>query len=109
MQKDDSLLELVDLVKNIGRIYDEEGLRVDIDFDPNDGIIIIKHKDMNSKETTCIINSNNKTVSGIDATRFWLPDYSKTQKANKKALQFLQTKGYTPSNITYKKIQKKEQ
>ncbi len=107
MQKDNTLHDLIDLVKNIARIYDEEGLRVNIDFDPNDGIIIIKHKNTNSEETTCIINSNNKTVSGIDTTKFWLPDYSKSQKANKKSLQFLQTKGYTPSNITYKKIKKK--
>lgn len=106
MQKDDSLPELVDIVRNIGRICNEEGIRVDIDFDPNDGIILIKHENTNSIETTCVINSNNKTVSGIDTSKFWLPDYSKTQKANKKILQFLQTKGYSASSIKYKKIEK---
>ncbi len=106
MQKDDSLNEMVDMVKNIARLYDEEGLRVDIDFDPNDGIIIIKNSNANSGENTCIINSNNKTVSGIDTTKFWMPDYSKTQKADKKAIRYLQTKGYTPSNIKYKKMKK---
>ncbi len=36
MQKDDALTELIDLVKNIGKIYDEEGISVNIDFDHND-------------------------------------------------------------------------
>lgn len=107
MQKDNSLQDQIDLVKNIAKIYGEEGLKIDIDFDPNDGIIMLKHKNTNSEKTTCIINLNNKTVSGIDTTKFWLPDYSKSQKANKKTFQFLQTKGYTPSNRTYKKIKKK--
>ena len=75
-------------------------MNIDIDFDPNDGIILIKYPDTNSEQKTCIINSNNKTVSGIDTTKFWLPDYLKEQKANKKLLRFLETKGYSPSNIT---------
>jgi hypothetical protein len=28
MQRDDSLTELIDLVKNIGKIYDDERLRI---------------------------------------------------------------------------------
>ena len=103
MQKDDALTELINLVKNIGKIYDEEGIRVNIDFDPNDGIIMVKYQKGYSEKITCIINTNYKTVSGIDTTKFWLPDYSKTQKANKKMIQLLEKKGYSPSNITYRK------
>ncbi len=103
MQRDDSLTELIDLVKNIGRIYDEEGIMVDIDFDPNDGIIMVKYQNENSEKLTCIINTNYKTISGIDTTKFWLPDYSKAQKANKKMIQLLERKGYSLSNITYRK------
>ncbi len=103
MQKDNSLIELIDLVKNIGKIYDEEGIRVNIDFDHNDGIIMIKYQNENSEKINCIINTNYKTISGIDTTKFWLPDYSKTQKVNKKMLQLLERKGYSLSNITYRK------
>ncbi len=103
MQKDDALIDLIDLVKNIGRIYDEEGISVNIDFDHNDGIIMIKYQDDNSKNVTCIINTDYKTISGIDTTKFWLPDYSKTQKANKKMIQLLKNTGYSLSNITYRK------
>ncbi len=103
MQKDDALIDLIDLVKNIGRIYDEEGISVNIDFDHNDGIIMIKYQNDNSEKVTCIINTNYKTISGIDTTKFWLPDYSKTQKANKKMIQLLERKGYSLSNITYRK------
>ncbi|ODS30419.1 MAG: hypothetical protein SCARUB_04470 [Candidatus Scalindua rubra] len=102
MQKDNTLVELIDIVKSLGKIYDEEGIRVDIDFDPNDGIILVKHPNTNPAETT-IINSNNKTISGIDTTKFWLPDYSKTQKVNKKVLLYLESKGYSFLNITYRK------
>ncbi len=103
MQKDDSLTELIDLVKNIGRIFDEEGIMVNIDFDPNDGIIMVKYQNENSEKITCIINTNYKTISGIDTTKFWLPGYSKSQKANKKMIQLLERKGFSVSNITYRK------
>ena len=33
MQKSDTLDELIELVKNLGRLYDEENIRVNIDFD----------------------------------------------------------------------------
>ncbi len=103
MQRDDALTKSIDLVKNIGRIYDEEGISVNIDFDHNDGIIMVKYQNENSEKITCIINTNYKTISGIDTTKFWLPDYSKTQKANKKMLQLLERKGFSVSNITYRK------
>ncbi len=103
MQRDDSLTQLIDLVKNIGKIYDDEGITINIDFDHNDGIIMVKYQDENSEKITCIINTNYKTISGIDTTKFWLPDYSKTQKANKKMIQLLERKGYSLSNITYRK------
>ncbi len=106
MQRDNTLVELIELVENIGKIYDEEDIRVTIDFDPNDGIILIKNQSANIEKTTCIINSNNKTVSGIDTSKFWLPDYSKTQKVNKRMIQFLEANGYSLSNITYRKKQK---
>ncbi|MBM4065418.1 MAG: hypothetical protein FJ266_07215 [Planctomycetes bacterium] len=104
MPKDDKLDELVDIVKNIGKIYDDEGMNVEIDFDPNDGIIIIKYQDTASEQKTYIINSKNKTVSGVDTAKFWLPDYSKEQKANKKLIQFLKTNDYSPSKMKYRKI-----
>jgi len=102
MQKNATLDELIEIVKNLGRLYDEENLRVNIDFDPNDGMTMVKFQDTNTNNTI-YINSNNKTVSGIDATKFWLPDYSNTQKANKKVLRFLEGKGYSSVNITYRK------
>ena len=95
--------ELIEIVKNLGRIYDEENLRVNIDFDPNDGMTIVKFHDVKTGENTIYINSNNKSISGIDATKFWLPDYSNTQKANKRVLKFLEGKGYSSVNITYRK------
>jgi hypothetical protein len=103
MERDDSLNESIDLVKNIGKIYDDEGITISIDFDPNDGIIMVKYQNENSEKITCIINTNYKTISGIDTTKFWLPDYSKTQKANKKMIQLLERKGYSLSSITYRK------
>ena len=103
MQKNDTLAELIEIVKNLGRIYDEEDLRVNIDFDPNDGMTIVKFQEINTNGNTIFINSNNKTISGIDATKFWLPDYSNTQKANKRVLRFLEGKGYVLSSITYRK------
>ena len=103
MQKNDTLGELIEIVKNLGKIYDEENIRVNIDFDPNDGMTIVKFQDTNTDENTLFINSNNKTISGIDATKFWLPDYSNTQKANKRVLRFLEGKGYSSVNITYRK------
>ena len=103
MQKNDSLDELIEIVKNLGRIYDEENIKVNIDFDPNDGMTIVKFQDINANKNTIFINSNNKTISGIDATKFWLPDYSNTQKANKRVLRFLEGKGYVLSSITYRK------
>lgn len=96
--------ELVEIVKSLGRIYDEENIRVDIDFDPNDGITIVKFQDKNTGKNTIIINSNNKTISGIDTTKFWLPDYSNIQKANKRVLRFLEGKGYVLTSITYRKL-----
>ncbi len=103
MERDDSLTELIDLVKNIGKIYDEEGITINIDFDHNDGIIMVKYQNENSEKITCIINTSYKTISGIDTTKFWLPDYSKFQKANKKMIQLLERKSYSLSNITYRK------
>lgn len=103
MQKSSDLAELIEIVKNLGRIYDEENIRVNIDFDPNDGMTIVKFQDSNTKENTLFINSNNKTISGIDTTKFWMPDYSNTQKANKGVLRFLESKGYSSVNITYRK------
>ena len=108
MPKDEKLNELIDIVKNIGKIYDDAGIRVEIDFDFNDGMILIKHQDADAEQKTCIINSNNKTVSGIDTTKFWLPDYSREQTANKKLLQFLQTNGYSLSTIKYRKNETKK-
>ncbi|KKL16626.1 hypothetical protein LCGC14_2493690 [marine sediment metagenome] len=103
MERDDSLTELIDLVKNIGKIYDDEGITINIDFDHNDGIIMVKYQNENSEKITCIINTNYKTINGIDTTKFWLPDYPKSQKANKKMIQLLERKGYSLSNITYRK------
>ena len=102
MQKSSDLAELIEIVKNLGRIYDEGNIRVNIDFDPNDGMTIVKFQDSNTKENTLFINSNNKTISGIDTTKFWLPDYSNTQKANKRVLRFLESKGFSSVNITYR-------
>lgn len=102
MANDDKLDELVNIVKCISQIYDDEGMRIEIDFDYNDGMILIKYQGANAEQKTCIINANNKTVSGIDTTKFWMPDYSHEQTANKKLLQFMQTYGYTPSNIVYR-------
>ena len=106
MQKNDTLAELIEIVKNLGRIYDEENIRVDIDFDPNDGMTMVKYEDTNTVKRTIFINSNNKTISGIDTTKFWLPDYSNIQKANKKVIRLLEDKGYIISNLTYRKTQK---
>ena len=104
MQKSDSLADLIDIVKNLGEIYREENLMVDIDFDPNDGMTMVKYEDTNSVRKTIYINSNNKTISGIDTTKFWLPDYSNIQKANKKVIRLLEDRGYIVSNLTYRKV-----
>ena len=45
MQKDESLNDLIDIVKSLGEIYRDENLRVDIDFDPNDGMTMVKYED----------------------------------------------------------------
>ena len=108
MANDDKLDELVNIVKHISKIYDGEGIRIEIDFDYNDGMILIKYQGANAEQKTCIINANNKTVSGIDTTKFWMPDYSHEQTANKKLLQFMQTHGYAPSNIVYRMREKKK-
>ena len=100
MQKGESLNDLIDIVKSLGEIYRDENLRVDIDFDPNDGMTMVKYEDTN----TIFINSNNKTISGIDTTKFWLPDYSNIQKANKKVVRLLEDRGYIVSNLTYRKV-----
>lgn len=102
MPKDNKLDELVNIVKHISKIYDDAGMSVEINFDYNDGIILIKYPGAPGEQKTCIINFNNKTVSGIDTTKFWLPDYSREQTANKKLLQFLQTNGYSPTIIQYR-------
>ncbi|MHC4267307.1 MAG: hypothetical protein ACYSTS_02465 [Planctomycetota bacterium] len=102
MKKSESLEESIVIVKTLGSIYKEESLRVDIDFDPNDGMTIVKYEDTNTVKKTIFINSNNKTISGIDTKKFWLPDYSNIQKANKKVIRFLEDKGYTVSNLTYR-------
>jgi len=73
MQKDESLDDLIDMVKRLGEIYRDENLRVDIDFDPNDGMTMVKYDDTNNVKKTIYINSNNKTIRGIDTTKFWLP------------------------------------
>ncbi len=104
MQKGDSLSDLIDIVKKLGEIYREENLRVDIDFDPKDGMTMVKYEDKNSVRKTIYINSNNKTISGIDTTKFWLPDYSNIQKANKKVIRLLEDRGYIVSNLTYRKV-----
>ncbi|MDP6924541.1 MAG: hypothetical protein R2568_07985 [Candidatus Scalindua sp.] len=106
MQKDESLNDLIDIVKSLGEIYREENLRVDIDFDPNDGMTMVKYEDTNNVKKTIYINSDNKSISGIDTTKFWLPDYSNIQKANKKVVRLLEERGYIVSNLTYKKTQK---
>jgi hypothetical protein len=102
MQKSESLEESIIIVKTLGSIYKEENLRVDIDFDPNDGLTIVKYEDTDSVKKTIFINSNNKTISGIDTKKFWLPDYSNIQRANKKLVRFLEDKGYSVSNLTYR-------
>ncbi len=102
MQKDESLNDLIDMVKKLGEIYRDENLRVDIDFDPNDGMTMVKYDDTNNVKKTIYINSNNKTISGIDTTKFWLPDYSNIQKANKKVVRLLEDRGYILSNMTYR-------
>ena len=102
MQKGESLEESIVIVKTLGSIYKKESLRVDIDFDPNDGLTIVKYEDTNAVKKTIFINSNNKTISGVDTKKFWLPDYSNIQKANKKVVRFLEDKGYTVSNLTYR-------
>jgi len=107
MQNNDSLTDLIDIVKRLGEIYREENLRVDIDFDPNDGMTVVKYEDTNTVKKSIFINSNNKTISGIDTTKFWLPDYSNIQKANKKVVRFLEGKGYNVSNMTYRKRQRR--
>ncbi|MBC8555359.1 MAG: hypothetical protein H8D23_37570 [Candidatus Brocadiales bacterium] len=104
MQNGESLNDLIDIVKSLGEIYREENLRVDIDFDPNDGMTMVKYEDANTVKKTIFINSNNKSISGIDTTKFWLPDYSNIQKANKKVVRLLEDKGYIVSNLTYRKV-----
>jgi HKD family nuclease len=108
MQKGGSLADLIDIVKSLGEIYREENLRVDIDFDPNDGMTMVKYEDTNTVKKTIFINSNNKTISGIDTTKFWLPDYSNIQRANKKVIRLLEDKGYIVANLTYRNTQKSE-
>jgi HKD family nuclease len=109
MQKSESLNDLIDIVKSLGEIYREENLRVDIDFDPNDGMTMVKYEDTNTGKKTIFINSNNKTISGIDTSKFWLPDYSNIQKANKKVIRLLEDKGYIVANLTYRNTQKSEE
>jgi len=67
---------------------------------------MVKYEDANTVKKTIFINSNNKTISGIDTSKFWLPDYSNIQKANKKVIRLLEDKGYTVSNMMYRKMQK---
>ncbi len=104
MQKDGSLNDLIDIVKCLGDIYRDVNLRVDIDFDPNDGMTMVKYEEANTIKKTIFINSNNKTISGIDTTKFWLPDYSNIQKANKMVVRLLEDRGYIVSNLTYRKV-----
>ncbi|MCP5007401.1 MAG: hypothetical protein GY941_26215 [Planctomycetes bacterium] len=93
MQKN-TLENLINLVKDIGKIFNEENIRVNIDFDPNDGVILVKYQGEKPEKVNFIINTNNGTVSGIDTSRFWLPDYSKTQKVNKRIIHLLKRKGF---------------
>ncbi len=104
MQKSESLNDLIDIVKSLGEIYREENLRVDIDFDPNDGMTMVKYEEANSVKKTILINSNNKSIRGIDTTKFRLPDYSNIQKANKRVVRLLEDRGYIVSNMTYRKV-----
>ncbi len=104
MQKSESLNDLIDIVKSLGEIYRDENLRVDIDFDPNDGMTMVKYEDANTVKKTIFINSINKSISGIDTTKFWLPDYSNIQKANKRVIRLLEDRGYIVSNMTYRKV-----
>ncbi|MDR4498137.1 MAG: hypothetical protein MRK02_09495 [Candidatus Scalindua sp.] len=103
MQKNNTLEDLIRLVKNIGRIYGEENIRVNIDFDPNDDIILVKSQGGKPEKIHFIINSHHKTVSGIDTSKFWLPDYSKSQRINKRIMALLEKEGYTNINRLYKK------
>ena len=48
MQKAIHLNDLIDIVKSLGEIYRDENLRVDIDFDPNDGMTMVKYEDTNT-------------------------------------------------------------
>ncbi len=95
MPKDNTIEDLINLVKNIGRIFNEENIRVNIDFDPNDGVILIKSQGEHPEKINIFINTNKRTVSGIDTSKFWLPDYSKTQRVNKRVVCFLENNGYT--------------
>ena len=50
MANDDKLDELVNIVKHISKIYDGEGMRTEIDFDYNDGMILIKYQGANAEQ-----------------------------------------------------------
>ena len=87
--------ELIVLVNHIGSILNSEGITAKVDFDHRDGLIIIKYQIAeDASETVCVINHNNKTVTGIDASKLWMPDYSKEQKVNRMIINLLIGKGY---------------
>ena len=91
----DGVNEQLVLVNHISQILWEHRIVAKIDFDHRDGIIIIKYKsNIEQKEITYIIDSNNMVVSGVDNSRMWMPDYSESQKIDRKVLQFLELKGF---------------
>ena len=93
--KGDTLDELFSIVNCIGNILRDNGIVAKVDFDHRDKIIIIKYKaQMELDEITCVINCNNKLVSGIDESKSWMPNYSKSQTVNKEILDFLKRNGF---------------
>ena len=64
-------------------------------------------KDQSVDEHFTVSDEQGNLISGIDTTKFWLPDYSNIQKANKKVIRLLEDRGYTVSNLTYRKTQKR--
>lgn len=94
--KGDSIADLIGIVDCIGNILRENAIVAKVDFDHRDKIIIIKYKaQMELDEITCVINCNNKLVSGIDESKSWMPNYSKSQIVNKEILNFLKRNGFT--------------
>ncbi len=86
---------LLELVNQIAKAMRDEGVIVKIDFDHRDGLVIFKYGEQAGlNETMCVINNNNMTVTGLDSSKLWLPDYSKLQSVNRKIVGIVQSKGY---------------